>query len=55
MTDEKVAETAVEQVAKDAVSDVKADAPGVIAHLEAYAHWTEAEIEAAYAWLKAKL
>jgi len=55
MTDEQVAETAVEAVAKDAVSDVKADTPGIIAHLEAFIAWDKAEIEKAKAWLEGKL
>lgn len=46
---------ALETAASNIAEDVKQDTPGVIAHLESYANWTEEEIKAAFHWLEAKL
>lgn len=50
MTDEQVAETAVETVAKDAAGDVKTTAEGFWAHLETL---TTEEISKLKAWVEA--
>lgn len=54
MTDESTPQ-ALETAASNIAEDMKQDTPGVIAHLEAYASWTEKEIKAAFHWLEAKL
>ncbi len=62
MTDEQVAEQAVETVAKDTVSDVKADVSlvkpdvvSLVAHIEAFGEIVKSDIGEAIAYLKAKL
>jgi len=36
-------------------AEVKTEAAPVISHLEAFGQWTETELKAAEAWIKAKL
>lgn len=51
----EAAKVIVENVAQDVVTDVKAETPGIVAHLEAFGTWTKDEIEKAYEWIKSKI